>query len=66
MKDIRNLKGYDVVSVFSEFIAYKVKQDSLKDFLKLSVQNMLLILGIVATHEQEVLIKAYVEIISKN
>jgi hypothetical protein len=65
MKDIRNLKGYDVVSVFSEFVAYYVRQDSLKEFLSLSVKNMLLILGLVATVEQETLISSYVEIISK-
>ncbi|KPW62918.1 conjugal transfer protein TraR [Pseudomonas syringae pv. broussonetiae] len=63
MKDLTKLKGYTIISEFVEYLEEKVQKDRLKDFLSLPANNMLFLLGIIATKEQEKLIEVYVSII---
>ncbi|HGN0662074.1 TPA: hypothetical protein ACKTGI_002756 [Pseudomonas aeruginosa] len=63
MKDLTKLKGYTIISEFVEYLEEKVQKERLRDFLGLSVNNMLFVLGIVATKEQEKLIEIYVPFI---
>lgn len=63
MKDLTKLKGYTIISEFVEYLEEKVQKERLKDFLGLSANNMLFLLGIIATKEQEKLIEVYVSII---
>ncbi|OSO49008.1 hypothetical protein [Pseudomonas syringae] len=63
MKDLTKLKGYTIISEFVEYLEDKVQEERLKDFLGLSVNNMLFVLGIIATKEQEKLIEIYVPFI---
>lgn len=63
MKDLTKLKGYTIISEFVKYLEDKVQKDRLKDFLGLSVNNMLFVLGIIATKEQEKLIEIYVPFI---
>ncbi|MBK3506633.1 hypothetical protein [Pseudomonas sp. MF6747] len=63
MKDLTKLKGYTIISEFVEYLEDKVQKERLRDFLGLSVSNMLFVLGIIATKEQEKLIEIYVPFI---
>jgi len=63
MKDLTKLQGYTIISEFLKYIEINVQKERVRDFLGLSVSNMLFVLGIIATKEQEKLIEVYVPFI---
>lgn len=63
MKDLTKLQGYTIISEFLKYIEINVQKERVRDFLSLSANNMLFLLGIIATKEQEKLIEVYVSLI---